>query len=343
MSVSLRKRKLASGKTRLYLDITLHGKRWYEGLDLFLGPSRDENKQILRLAQIARSKRELELFANSKQIPNIEAEKGSFISFFAELAKEKHKSWRATLIHLLNFESGRLEFRHITPEWLEDFKKHLSNQVSPNSANLYFSKIVAALHIAQMKGHISSNPADSVQNVRRVTTMKNYLTFPELEKLAKADCDQVDVKLAFLFGCYTGLRLCDIRKLQKSSILPNMQIELRQTKTKEPIYLPIPETAYNFVSAKLQGEGPLFDLPESEGTLWTYIQHWISNSGIKKHISFGVSRHTFATLALANGADLFVVSKLLGHTDVRHTQVYAKIMDSTKREAVDRLPSISIS
>ena len=62
--------------------------------------------------------------------------------------------------------------------------------------------------------------------------------------------------------------------------------------------------------------------------------------GIQKHITFHVSRHTFATMALTYGADLYTVSKLLGHSNVQVTQVYAKIVDENKRKAVNLIPKV---
>ena len=63
-------------------------------------------------------------------------------------------------------------------------------------------------------------------------------------------------------------------------------------------------------------------------------------AGIKKHISFHTGRHTHATMLLSLGVDIYVVSKLLGHKSITTTQVYAKIIDKTKQEAVSRIPKI---
>lgn len=346
MSVKIRKKKLLDGSTSLYLDVYHNGKRSYEFLDIRLtgrSAARTNNKEAMRLAEAHRSKREIELQSNQYGAVPSHKRRRNFLDFFADLAKTKHKSWRAVHQKLTEFSEGRVEFRQITPEWLEDFKKYLLNQVSPNSANLYYSKVVAALNIATQQGYIPKNPTASVRNVKKVPTMKNYLTTEDLRLLGKTPWAAADEKKAFLFGCYTGLRLCDIRGLQKSQVLPSLQLEIRQQKTKEPVYQPIPPIAYKMIQKNLEGpDGPLFVLPGSDGTLWTHLQHWFKKSGIKKKLSFGVSRHTFATSALTEGADIFAVSKLLGHTDIRHTQVYAKIVDETKRRVVNSLPEVEI-
>jgi site-specific recombinase XerD len=69
---------------------------------------------------------------------------------------------------------------------------------------------------------------------------------------------------------------------------------------------------------------------------------WVLKAGITKHITFHCGRHTYATLLLTYGVDIFTVSKLLGHKSIKNTQIYAKIIDKTKREAVNKLPQIKI-
>ena len=83
-------------------------------------------------------------------------------------------------------------------------------------------------------------------------------------------------------------------------------------------------------------EAAIFELPHST-TLGRVIDRWAKEAGITKHVTFHCARHTFATLELTMGADLYTVSKLLGHTSVSTTQIYAKIVDQKKKEAVNLL------
>lgn len=69
-----------------------------------------------------------------------------------------------------------------------------------------------------------------------------------------------------------------------------------------------------------------------------FLKRWAKHVGINKNITFHCSRHSFATLAINSGVDLYVVSKLLGHTNIQTTQVYAKIVDESKNKAIDLLP-----
>jgi site-specific recombinase XerD len=73
------------------------------------------------------------------------------------------------------------------------------------------------------------------------------------------------------------------------------------------------------------------------------LNSWIKKANINKHITFHSGRHTYAVNSLTSGVDIFTVSKLLGHRDLKTTLVYAKIVDSKLNEAVNKLPVLMIS
>ena len=81
-------------------------------------------------------------------------------------------------------------------------------------------------------------------------------------------------------------------------------------------------------------------LPDQSGNADARLRTLVEHAGITKRVSFHVGRHTFATLTLTYGADLYTVSKLLGHCNIRTTQIYAKIVDENKRKAVNLIPKI---
>ena len=85
--------------------------------------------------------------------------------------------------------------------------------------------------------------------------------------------------------------------------------------------------------------GKIFHLLYPTTTI-VHIQQWVKDAGINKHITWHSGRHTFATMALSSGVDLYTVSKLLGHREIRTTQIYAKLIDKKKDGAVDNLPII---
>ena len=120
------------------------------------------------------------------------------------------------------------------------------------------------------------------------------------------------------------------------------QVEIKQQKTGETLYLPLSDNAMRWLpdrGSSLESAN-VFSLPNSTTTIEKYLGIWAADAGIKKHVTFHVARHTNATLMIYFGADIYTVSKLLGHTNVRTTQVYAKIVDESKRKAVNLIPDI---
>lgn len=348
MSVYLRDKKLTSGKTSLYLDIYLNGKRHYEFLNLYLTKNREQNKEIKSLAESIRSKRELEIKHDQfGLIPSFKI-KGNFVSYFEEIKKTRPKSeraWSGAFNHLKDFTKGVIKFYAIDEKWLEDFKKYLMNTLkSQNSAHTYFSKINAALNQAVRDKIILKNPANNVRKIGIKEVEKTYLTLEELEKLAKTKCNKEEVKRAFLFCCFTGLRYSDAKELIWNSVKGD-RLEFRQKKTQGYEYFPLSATAKKLIYTQENvmnlPSNKVFNLPVISYTIKT-LKNWCKDAGIKKNVSTHTARHTFATLSLTYGVDLFTVSKLLGHKQISQTQVYAKIIDKKKEEAVNSLPVLMI-
>ena len=348
MSVKLRRRKLKSGKTSLYLDLYREGERQYEFLKLYLGKDRQANKETLRLAESIRAKRQLELQNQQYGFVPSFKQKTDFVAYFRKLAAGKgtHDSaWRNTLAKLEAFTGGSIPTRSITESWLEDFKDFLLIEVAQLTARTYFSKVRAALRQAQKDKIIAFNPVDRVSHIPRVETERTFLTIEDLQKLA-ATTDQntrteYDTRRAFLFACYTGLRISDVRALRWKHVKDG-RLHFKQKKTNGQEYLPLSNQARTLLGAPGDPGQPVFDLPRNHSSLNTNLRAWAKAAGLNKHLSFHVSRHTFATLALTHDVDLYTVSKLLGHKSLQTTQVYARIIDKKKQEAVDRLPEIKL-
>ena len=79
----------------------------------------------------------------------------------------------------------------------------------------------------------------------------------------------------------------------------------------------------------------------AQQTIDKAIRRWVKRAGIGKKISFHNARHSFATLALTNGVDIYTVSKLLGHKSLETTEIYARVIDEKKRQAVGMLPRLN--
>ena len=122
-----------------------------------------------------------------------------------------------------------------------------------------------------------------------------------------------------------------------------MQIESKMKKTGKDMFVPLSKNAIQFMPKRgdaADDEKVFPRLPQKAAMTHHYMRRIEELIGIQKHITFHVSRHTFATMALTYGADLYTVSKLLGHSNVQVTQVYAKIVDENKRKAVNLIPKV---
>ena len=345
MGVKVRKRKCEGKRYSLYLDIYLNGKRGSEHLGLFIKNGDPNNKAILEIAEKKRAERELELQYKNFGYVSEKRRKGNFVEYFEKLVNERPKdrsSWSCTLKKLKTFTEDNIPFSQITQEWLEGFQKFLLSEVSEVTAWHYYSNIKYALNKAFHQNIIPSNPSQFVKGIKKPETKREYLTIKEVKKLANTHCSNQEVKDAFLFSCFTGLRYSDVISLTWDNIV-NDKLEFKQKKTGGVEYLPISQTAKEILAKRKNIKNKsdiIFGVPTKVG-MFKHIKNWVKAAGIKKRVSFHTARHTFATMALTQGVDLYTVSKLLGHKDISTTQVYAKIIDSKKEEAVNKLPSLS--
>lgn len=343
MSVKLRKRRRSNNNYSLYLDIYNQGQRKVEHLNLFLEDNPLQNKATLKLAENIRAKRQLELDHASYGFVSETRRKDNFYNYFKKLVDERppdRTSWHCTLKKLDEFTDKNIEFQKITPEWLNGFKKYLLSEVSQITAWHYYTNIKYALNRAVKEMIIQSNPCVLVDNIKKPETQRSYLTIQEVRKLNRKICGNKDVKDAFIFSCFTGLRYSDVLNLKWSNIKKD-KIEFIQKKTGGVEYLPIAQEAKKILNKKTKSKSDefVFHLPKKP-VIWEHIQNWKKAAKINKKVSFHTARHTFATLSLTMGTDLYTVSKLLGHKSISTTQVYAKSVDSKKVEAINKLPSL---
>jgi integrase len=347
MSVKLRTRTLRDGRQSLYLDIYHNSTRSYDYLNLYLTKDNkgDKNKETKQLAEKIRAQRELKLNQHEHGVAVENHRKTSFVDYFDAQGKKRtgttKASWAGTLNHVREYAATHGEtFAHITPQWLEGFQSFLLEKVSQNTAFVRYNMVKTALAQAVREEIITSSPATKVKGVSRQETHRSYLDQEELEKLAAEPCRNAEVKRAFLFSCMTGLRLSDVKALRWRNITKD-RIEFAQKKTSELQYLDLNDAIRAVLSAPGDPGEPVFRLPATV-TIEKVLKQWCASAKINKHVTFHVARHTFATLLLTLGGDIYTVSKLLGHSSLAHTQVYAKIVDAKKRATLGLMPVMAL-
>ncbi|HMG16991.1 MAG TPA: site-specific integrase [Saprospiraceae bacterium] len=365
MKVHLRKKKLATGKISLYLDIYTNGNRQYQFLKLYLEKAntiidRDNNKQVLQLAENIRAKRQLEIQNGTYGFVPDFKKNIDYLKYFEALTQIRKESdidfpsWLSCLKHLrLYIGKNQITISDINEKWLEGFKDYLINKsvkkngekLSQNSAHHYFNRVLNSLKEAQREKLIIDNPGDRVDYIKQEETKREFLNMEELQKLSSTECRYPVLKNAFLFSALTGLRWSDIQKLTWSEISYSNQtggsISFKQKKTDKIELLPISKQAREMLGEeKGPGEKVFAGLKYSSYTN-VELSRWVMKAGITKQITFHSARHTNATLLITNGVDIYTVSKLLGHSEIKTTQLYAKLVDKKKIEAVNTIPDLN--
>lgn len=364
-TVRIRFKEMKGGKKSIYLDIYENGQRRYDFLKLYLLPETSAknvqaNKRTLELVQTIKAKRVLDVQRNSELYFDTKmSEKESFIEFMRQQyhrhinkgSSQYAQSVKNTINHLIIYAGEDLPFKKITRKFLLGFVSYLDTTTSrfgkplaQSSKYSYFNNVVIALNRAVKEGYIASNPAHNImpEDKPKFTAGKReFLTLDEVKLLAVTPCENEIVKKAFLFSCFSGLRISDIRALRWSDIADmgggRFQVRVQQQKTKANVNIPLSANALAHLPEK-NGDF-VFPLPMT-WVVEKYLALWCKAAGINKHITYHCSRHTHATLLLTYGADIYTVSKLLGHARVQTTEIYAKIIDEKKCAAVDMIPSI---
>lgn len=348
--VKLRKKEIRGGKVSLYLDIYLNGARSYEFLKLYLTKDRTHNKEVLKLAESIRAKRELEINTQDHGFVPSFKKRIRVVDYFETITQKKDadkgSAYFSTLAHLRRWGKGDISMAAVNENWIENFEEYLKPLVCENTILTYFNTLKAIFNIAVREKLIGVNPFTFYKKMKKPDVEKSFLSIEDLKSLAKTECDRPEIKRAFLFSCYTGLRLSDVQKLNWGNVQGD-KLDFRQKKTKGFEYLPLNTTAQNLIykdgnKILRMPEEKVFNIP-SQQTITLALKRWTETAGLKKKVTFHTARHTFATVALTQGVDLYTVSKLLGHTDIKNTQIYAKIVDVKKRQAVDMLPKIDIA
>lgn len=213
---------------------------------------------------------------------------------------------------------------------------------------IYFAKVGAFLGRAVRKGLIPNNPVLQLEKDEKpqcTEKERQYLTIEELALLVKTPVQYENVKRLFLFGCYTGLRYSDMKNVTWRMIDEKL-VRTKMIKTEKWIWLPLSDNSLALIPPKPADADPtdkVFTNLPSLSTINIHLNKWMKNAGIDKHISIHCARHTFATLILSHGGDIYTTSKLLGHKSVKTTEIYAKIIDKKKDEAVNLIPSLDFA
>lgn len=377
--VRIRTKKLANGNESIYLDLYKDGDRVYEFLKLYLIPEKSKtdkeaNRKTLELANAIKAKRIVELQNNEHGFKtNTTRSKMNLIQFVLHLADEQlaksgnKRSYYYTLHslakHLDAYAGDKITFAKVNTEFVKGFiaylrtaenfnyenskKKPKDETLSQNTQYNLYKKFAWVIGKAVKADILIINPLDKIDNTDKPKPedgKREFLTIEEIKKLMATSCKDDMLKRSFIFCCLVGLRYSDVKKLVWDDLYIDNNKEtilrLRVTKSKRYEDFPISKEALRWLPEQRGSDDELiFVLPKNDNSN-RKLKRWCTFAGIKKKISFHCSRHTAATLNLSLGVPIETVSKLLGHTKISTTQIYAKIVDKNKKAAVHKQDGI---
>ncbi|MDV6167103.1 site-specific integrase [Flavobacterium sp. DG1-102-2] len=374
ISVTLRSKAISKGRQTLYLDFFppilnpetgKYTRREFLKLYLYDKPKsyteKVKNSEHQRTAELICTRRQNEVNKEFIYTP-FELEQlrikaigqQSFLDYFKKQGDKRTGSnwdiWDTAIRHFEAFLRGKdILFQDLTISFVDDYRDYLltaknrrngDKTIARNTALSYFNKLKATLKKAYKEGLLQRDINSGIEGINEQESQRNYLTLEEAAMLFKTPCKKEIVKRVSLFAIFTGIRYSDIAKLKWKDVQHTLNdgyyIRFTQKKTEKQETMPISENAFEILGEPRNPEEKIFPGLKK----WDFdrvVPLWVAAAGIKKHITFHCFRHTYATLQIAGGTNLLTVSKMLGHKSIKTTQIYAKVIDETKREATKKI------
>jgi len=375
MTITLKQKKISEEKLSLFIEYykgsfrdengKLKHNRQLEYLKLYVwsNPKNQteklQNKETLSEADGILAIKKAENLTRKFGMVNPHKGKIRFLDYFESL-KEKRSGylsnygvWASTKRYVEQFFHPSLTFNELSVDIMENFRifldvKAITKYGTPlkeGTKYSYFNRFRTVVKLAYEEGFLTDPRVLKLKSFKEREGEREFLTFEELQKLAGTECKYPILKRAFLFSCLTGLRWSDIYKLKWSEIRDENKISkivFTQQKTEEAEYLYINSQARDLLGEQSKKTDRVLVGLHYGSAITTELLRWCMKAGITKHITFHSGRHTAATLLLEHGADLYTVMKVLGHKDIRTTQIYAKILDKKLKEAANLIPTLNI-
>jgi integrase len=369
MRGKIREAKLRNGKSALYIDYyppvwnpekKVYTRREHLKLKVFDHPANEfekkQNQVVREIAEKIFIKRMSGLVLEENNMFNRDVLEGNFFQFAKGFLNKKERMgidvehYKSALKYLRRMAGINLKFRQIDEHFLEKFKDYLltSNRLNSkikfldsNSAGSYFNKFCNIVERAFIENYLQYNPVVKVDKIPPVETTRQYLTEEEIRLLKNTPLKDEVVYRAGLFAILTGLRFGAIQslkweELEYSEQLKSWYFYFVDPKPNRPIRHFISQQAVDLLGERKDGKEKVFKELTYHRTRDS-LKTWLVLAGIKKDISFHCFRHTYATQLVSKGEDIFVISKMLNHKNVKTTQIYSKMPDRNKVLAANRM------
>ena len=360
--VQLYERKTKTGTT-YYLHYSINGEQFRENTHLRLTGDKEADKVTTRAALMMQADKTAALLSDRTGIAT-QTKKNSilFVEYCEKLANRYNQAKTRTseytkkmqLLKVAKFAmetDAKIKLCNVNKSFCESFVRTINRHgdITETTKAHIFGRFVFVLNCAVKEELITANPAEHVAERPQIKQIERvYLTESELKAFADVETvkpHEAETKRAFLFSCLTGLRFSDVCRLTAENIEDingALRLKIETKKTKKYISFILSPECSALIREQLETCGTnslLFPLPDP-----TYLNRILKglamSANIDNPLTFHTARHTFATLLLTKGADLYTVSTLLGHSDIQTTQIYAKIVDKKKDDTINLLSGI---
>lgn len=249
--------------------------------------------------------------------------------------------------------ADRIKPEQLTKEIVTAFTEYLQHRCKGEGAHTVYARFKKIIKAATEAEVIRKNPTASVTiKVDNGSLRKDVLSLDEIRQLVAThyDGESPNIRRAFIFCLYAGLRWCDVRELTFADVdYSNRRLTFDQVKTRghssaSRVTIPLNDVLLSLIGKPTPEGGRsarIFPLPSHTMCL-KVLRHWTKRAGIDKHITWHCARHSFAVNILNNGANIKTVSSLLGHSGLQHTAKYTRAVDSLKEEAINSLPPLDL-
>lgn len=245
-----------------------------------------------------------------------------------------------------------LKPERLNKEMVSQFVEYLSANSIGSGAKTAYGRFKKIVRYASESGILRKNPCEGIScRYDDNVLVKDVLSEDEVRMLINThyDRENPEIRRAFIFSLYTGIRFCDVKDLRFSDIdYTNQMLSFEQEKVKghsrfSRVTLPIRDDLLAIVGTPEEygrvKEDRIFILPSHTMCLKA-LRKWTAKAGVEKHITWHCARHTFATLVLERGANIAVVATLLGHSGLSHTEKYTRARDEKMKAAMNSLPEL---
>lgn len=345
-------REINNGKARMYEFLNIYVSKAYTASDKIL----KIDKEKIEISKEIAARREIEILKGEYR-PYNKQKTDNLLLFFERNENLENPRFKAVLLHLKNFCTTEKihtpTFQIFNTDLVLKFQNYLLNKQDPpigqTSVHNYMITLKTTFNRAIKQGLIKENPI-TFGIPKAVESKRTTLDISELQNLVNCDFEtRISnyhvIRNAFLFSCFTGLRHSDILLLKWNDIENNtIRIIQYKTRTKKPEYnfIPLSEQAQSILAQieKTENDTIFWNMPNNTTTS-RYLKNWGLAAGLKKHLHFHAARHTFATIGLTHGIDLYTMKELLGHSQITMTQIYAKIVNQKKKAEILKFPKLN--